>query len=40
MELRLKKGHPVTGTTWNLSHAQAPTPDTITDAMLCLQIGA
>jgi hypothetical protein len=31
-----KKGHPITDPTWDPSHAQAPNPDTIADAMLCL----
>ena len=30
----------MTGPTWDLSYGQAPNPDTITDAMLCLQTGA
>jgi hypothetical protein len=34
-----RKGHLVTGLTWDPSHRQAPNPDTITDAMLCLQTG-
>jgi hypothetical protein len=40
MEQRLKNGHPVTGPPWDPSHAQTPNPDTITDAVLCLQTGA
>jgi hypothetical protein len=35
-----RKHHPVNSPTWDLSHGQAPNPDTITDAMLCLQTGA
>jgi hypothetical protein len=34
------KGVPVTGSTWNPSKGQDSWPDTITDAMVCLQIGA
>ena len=30
----------MTSPTWDLSHGVAPSPDTITDAMVCLQIGA
>jgi hypothetical protein len=28
------------GPTWDSSHGRTPRPDTITDAMLCLQTGA
>jgi hypothetical protein len=30
----------MTGPTWDPSHGRAPRPDTITDAMMCLQMGA
>jgi hypothetical protein len=32
-----RKGHPKISSTWDSSHEQAPKPDIITDAMLCLQ---
>ena len=38
MEQRLKK-RPVSSPTWDPFHGQAPNPDTITDAMLCLHTG-
>lgn len=34
------KGHLVRGPTWDSSQGEFPKPDTITDAMLCLQTGA
>ena len=34
-----QKGHLGTSPSWDPSHAQAPNPNTITDAMLCLQTG-
>jgi len=30
----------VTGPNWDPAQAEAPRPDTIADAMMCLQIGA
>jgi hypothetical protein len=34
------KGGPVTGPNWGPAQGEAPKPDTITDAMVCLQTGA
>ena len=38
MKNRLKER--LTGPTWAPSHGRTPRPDTITDAMMCLQTGA
>jgi hypothetical protein len=40
MEKTLRKGGLVTDSTWDLAQREAPRPDTITDAMVCLQTGA
>jgi hypothetical protein len=35
-----KKGHPVTGPTWDPSHVCKPNPDTISETTLWVQKGA
>ena len=36
----LGKGGPVAGPIWDSAHGEAPGPDTVTDAMVCLRAGA
>jgi hypothetical protein len=37
MEKSLRKPGPVTGPNWEPASGEAPLPDTVTDAMVCLQ---